>query len=77
MRILGRQVPGLTELTASRVIRTRMGEAQIVVGTEEASGALGYPKEEPFLAWKGDLRNYVPRFLHTCFRPTDNIRGAI
>lgn len=63
MRILRRQVPGLTELTASRVIRTRIGEAQAVVGTEEASGALGYPKEQAFLAWRWDLRNYAPGFL--------------
>jgi len=40
-----------------------MGEAQAVVGTEEASGALGYPKEEAFLAWRWDLRNYAPGFL--------------
>lgn len=43
--------------------QNQMGEAQAVVGTEEASGALGYPKEQPFLAWRWDLRNYAPGFL--------------
>lgn len=33
--------------------------AQAAVGLGEASGALGYPKEKPFLAWSGGSENFL------------------
>lgn len=44
-------------------IRARMGEAQASLGVGEASGVLGCPKEETFLAWRRNLRNFASRFL--------------